>query len=129
MCLGILFKLDPAALPWVYLLVITLPCTDFSTTGKQLGERGTTGWMFVAAVRLLLQMPVLPRKVEIETADGITATNGGKELREAKLLLARHYKLCQGEEDRSLGAGAVPPGTYCQAPQCHLVKRPRGLPV
>ena len=29
-----------------------------------------------------------------------------------------------------LGAGAVPPGTYCQTPQCHLVKRPRlrGLP-
>ena len=31
---------------------------------------------------------------------------------------------------RALGAGAVPPGTYCQTPQCHLVKRPRprGLP-
>ena len=31
---------------------------------------------------------------------------------------------------KSLGAGAVPPGTYCQTPQCHLVKRPRprGLP-
>ena len=29
-----------------------------------------------------------------------------------------------------LGAGAVPLGTYCQTPQCHLVKRPRlrGLP-
>ena len=29
-----------------------------------------------------------------------------------------------------LGAGAVPPGTYCQTPQYHLVKRPRprGLP-
>ena len=32
--------------------------------------------------------------------------------------------------DYELGAGAVPPGTYCQTPQCHLVKRPRlrGLP-
>ena len=32
--------------------------------------------------------------------------------------------------DAELGAGAVPPGTYCQTPQCHLVKRPRprGLP-
>ena len=30
----------------------------------------------------------------------------------------------------ALGAGAVPPGTYRQTPQCHLVKRPclRGLP-
>ena len=30
----------------------------------------------------------------------------------------------------TLGAGAVPPGTYCQTPQCHLIKRlrPRGLP-
>ena len=29
-----------------------------------------------------------------------------------------------------VGAGAVPPGAYCQTPQCHLVKRPRqrGLP-
>ena len=30
----------------------------------------------------------------------------------------------------ALGAGAVPPGTYCQTLQCHLFKRPRlrGLP-
>ena len=43
----------------------------------------------------------------------------------------------RGEVDKAeerkwatLGAGAVPPGTYCQTPQCHLVKRPRlrGLP-
>ena len=35
-----------------------------------------------------------------------------------------------GDIDAMLGAGAVPPGTYCQTPQCHLVKRPRlrGLP-
>ena len=26
---------------------------------------------------------------------------------------------------RMLGAWAVPPGTYCQTPLCHLVKRPR----
>ena len=25
----------------------------------------------------------------------------------------------------SLGAGAVPPGTYCQTPLCHSVKQPR----
>ena len=32
--------------------------------------------------------------------------------------------------DEALGAEAVPPGTYCQTPQCHLVERPRprGLP-
>ena len=35
-----------------------------------------------------------------------------------------------GANQKDLGAGAVPPGTYCQTPQCHLVKRPRlrGLP-
>ena len=43
MCLGNFFELDPAFLPWVYLLVITLPCTDFSTGGSQRGDQGDTG--------------------------------------------------------------------------------------
>ena len=29
------------------------------------------------------------------------------------------------ETTANLGAWAVPPGTYCQTPLCHLVKRPR----
>ena len=40
---------------------------------------------------------------------------------------AMHFALMPPQ----LGAGAVPPRTYCQTPQCHLVKRPRlrGLPA
>ena len=91
MCLGNFFELDPGLLPWFFLLAITLPCTDFSTAGKQLGDKGSTGWMFVAAVKQVLAMPKLPEMVEIETADGILATNGGRELREAKTLLAEHF--------------------------------------
>ena len=36
-------------------------------------------------------MAELPTMIEIETADGILNTNGGAELREAKLLLEEHY--------------------------------------
>ena len=42
-----------------------------------------------------------------------------------------HPEMCLGTTRdhsralRALGAGAVPPGTNCQTPQCHLVKRPR----
>ena len=44
-----------------------------------------------------------------------------------EISVRRHYELLVRT---ALGAGAVPPGTYCQTPQCHLVKRPRlrGLP-
>ena len=49
-CLGDFFELDPRMLPWVFLLVITLPCTNFSTAGKGRGDFGDTGWMFVEAV-------------------------------------------------------------------------------
>lgn len=80
MCLGNFFELDPAFLPWVFLLVITLPCTDFSTGGSQRGDQGETGWMYLAAVRQVLAMPTLPEVVEIETADGIMTTNNGREL-------------------------------------------------
>ena len=38
-------------LPWVFLMVLTLPCTDFSTAGKQQGRFGETGWMFVEAIK------------------------------------------------------------------------------
>ena len=61
MCLGNFFELDPALIPWVFLPVITLLCTDFSTAGKQLGDKGSTGWMFVAAVKQVLAMPKLPQ--------------------------------------------------------------------
>ena len=38
-----------------------------------------------------MAMPKLPEMVEIETADGILATNGGRELLEAKTLLTEHF--------------------------------------
>ena len=88
---GEFLELDPRMLPWVFLLVITLPCTDFSTAGKRCGGFGDTGWMFVEAVRRVLQMPKRPTLVEIETADGIMETNDGRELSEAQRLLEEFY--------------------------------------
>ena len=40
------------------------------------------------------------------------------------------HRVLTGADLPRLGTGAVPPGTYCQTPRCHLVKRlrPRGLP-
>ena len=88
MCLGNFFELDPAELPWIFLLIITLPYADFSTAGKQRGGHGETGWMYVEVIRRVLGMTELPTMIEIETADGILNTNGGAELREARQLLA-----------------------------------------
>ena len=42
-CLGNFFELDPAELPWAFLLILTLPCTDYSTAGKRKGDAGDTG--------------------------------------------------------------------------------------
>ena len=39
LCLENFFDLDPEMLPWVFLMVLTLPCTDFSTAGKQRGTQ------------------------------------------------------------------------------------------
>ena len=88
---GRLFRIGSKNVALVFLLVITLPCTDFSTAGKRRGSFGDTGWMFVEAVRRVLQMTKRPTIVEIETADGIIGTNGGQELAEAKKLLEEFY--------------------------------------
>ena len=84
-CLGDFFELDPRMLPWVFLLIITLPCTAFSTAGKRRGDLGDTGWMFVEAVRRVLAMPKRPTMLEIETADGIMETHDGRELAETQI--------------------------------------------
>ena len=47
--------------------------------------------MYLAAIRQVLAMPKLPEVVEIETADGIMTTNGGRELCEATELLETEY--------------------------------------
>ena len=47
--------------------------------------------MYLAAIRLVLAMPKRPEVLEIETADGILTTNGGRELREATELLETEY--------------------------------------
>ena len=90
-CLGNFFELDPCELPWVFLLILTLPCTDYSTAGSRRGDAGDTGWMFLEAIRRVLSMPKLPRIIEIETADGIMTTNGGKELAMAVAMLSEFY--------------------------------------
>ena len=89
--LGNFFELDPAELPWVFLLILTLPCTDYSTAGKRKGDAGDTGWMFLEAIRRVLTMPKLPRIIEVETADGIMTTNNGKELAMAVAMLSEFY--------------------------------------
>ena len=58
-CLGNFFELDLKMLPWVFLLVITLPFEDFSSSGKQRGDTGKTGWMLHAAALVVLAMPSL----------------------------------------------------------------------
>ena len=75
----------------MFLLILTLPCTDYSTAGKRKGDAGDTGWMFLEAVRRVPSMPKLPRIIEIETADGIMTTNGGKELAMAVTMLSEFY--------------------------------------
>ena len=62
-CLGNFFELDHAMLPWVFLLIITLPCEDFSSSGKLRGYTGKTGWMLLAAAQVVLAMPKLPEVV------------------------------------------------------------------
>ena len=106
MCLGNFFELDPAFLPWVYLLTITLPCTDFSTGGSQRGDQGDTGWMYLAVMRQVLAMPKLPEVVEIETADGIMTTNNGRELREATALLETKY-VVKVRKIKAAGYGSI----------------------
>ena len=62
-CLGDFFEQDPALLPWVFLLILTLPCTDYSTAGSRRGDAGDTGWMFLEAIRRVLSMPKLPKMI------------------------------------------------------------------
>jgi site-specific DNA-cytosine methylase len=90
-CLGDFFALDPTKIPWVYLLVITLPCEDFSTSGKQRGDMGPTGWMLMAAVHVVLAMPTLPKIVEFETADGVLVTHNGRELKAAEAAMGGKF--------------------------------------
>ena len=90
-CLGDFFEQDPALLPWVFLLILTLPCTDYSTAGSRRGDAGDTGWMFLEAIRRVLSMPKLPKMIELETADGILTTNNGKELALAIAMLSELY--------------------------------------
>ena len=90
-CLGNFFELDPDELPWVFLLILTLPCTDYSTAGKRKGDAGDTGWMFLEAIRRVLSMPKRPKMIELETADGILTTNNGKELALAEAMLSEFY--------------------------------------
>ena len=90
-CLGNFFELDPWELPWVFLLILTLSCTDYSTAGKRKGGAGDTGWMFLEAICRVLSMLTRPRIMEIETAGGIMTTNNGKELAMAATMLSEFY--------------------------------------
>ena len=95
-CLGNFFDINPLELPWVYILILTLPklhrlICDYSTTGKRRGDAGDTGWMFIKAVRRVIAMPKRSKIIEIETADGILVTHEGRELATAEALLSEFY--------------------------------------
>ena len=66
------------------------------------------------------------RVCEGDTTEEIKAANGQRlrtTMREGKAHMRQLADML--EEEGSEVAGAVPPGTYCQTPQCHYVKRPR----
>ena len=88
-CLKDVSELKAALLPWVYMVCITMPCIDFSSSGRHEGDQGSTGWLWEVAVDVAIRMQ--PMIVFSEMADYAPKVHNGREVAHIVNKLQEHY--------------------------------------
>ena len=92
-CLGNSFnnqsKYDAAETPDY--LTTGFPCPNYSRSGDHTGDTGSTGWMFVQQVALILRIKA--KTIRLEMSDYAIEVNDGREVRDVISQLSTIYNL------------------------------------
>ena len=91
--LGDTFSVDWESQPTPDLLISGSPCTNFSSSGNQLGDEGDTGWMFVEQARPILQLE--PKSFVLEMVANAVHVHHGREIKELSRRLRGMYVVKQ----------------------------------
>jgi site-specific DNA-cytosine methylase len=77
-CLGDTFGAAVKSAARVHYLKTGQPCTDWARSGKSLGSKGDTGWMFVKQTEIILSKR--PQVFRLEISDNAPNVNAGKDV-------------------------------------------------
>ena len=85
------FKDIPKDARKVIYMTSGFPCPDYSPRGSNLGSKGSTGWMYVKQVEVILEQ--LPVAIRLEQSDNALSINNKQEVEDIILCLSQKYTL------------------------------------
>ena len=90
-CLGDTFQVDYSEVEVPVYLTSGQPCPNYARSGDHSGRFGSTGWMFMEQVKVILKL--MPLAIRLEISDYAWQVNDGAEVKYVLKRLREYYSI------------------------------------